>query len=261
MPAYLPYVQLPLSRNVIARAEEQIGFSLPRAYLALLEVQNGGFIRYCLPDQVHDKIAGLGPHFPSLIDFDWDDYRDTVSFPLDGLVPFDGDGHWHICLDYRKSPEPAVALIDIELDSESRIADSFDAYLARLVLDVSDKWVFKAGDSISDAAAELARISNVEFEATGDWGQGYPVYRARIGGKNSTAWLWLSPNIVPRGFVRTEDKRYQELRDRLPGNAARFPELPAGSYILECSEDALAVAQDLCARAKLVQLKHYISGS
>ena len=80
VPAYLPYLQPPLTRGMVARAEEQIGFSLPQEYLRLLAKQNGGYIRYALPDKVHDIIAGIGPHFPSLTAFNWDDSgNDTVD--------------------------------------------------------------------------------------------------------------------------------------------------------------------------------------
>jgi hypothetical protein len=101
VPAYLPYLQPPLTDEAVAAAEKAIGFELPAEYLHLLRKQNGGYIRYSLPENVHNTIAGIGPHFPSLTEFDWDQCQESVSFPLRGLVPFDGDGHWHLCLDYR----------------------------------------------------------------------------------------------------------------------------------------------------------------
>jgi hypothetical protein len=112
VPAYLPYLQPPLTDQAVASAEKKIGFKLPTAYLDLLWKQNGGYIRFSLPDLVHHSIAGIGPHFPSLTGFDWDDAQDGVSFPLQGLVPFDGDGHWHMCLDYRRnSANPSVTVV------------------------------------------------------------------------------------------------------------------------------------------------------
>ena len=48
-----------------------------------------------------------------------------MSFELDGLVPFSGDGHWYLCLDYRASEQPAVAYIDVECDEQSIIAQDF----------------------------------------------------------------------------------------------------------------------------------------
>src|SRR5690349_6685321 len=102
VPAYLPYLQPQITDAKIQTAEKRIGFKLPPEYIALLRIQNGGYIRYRLPDSVHEVIAGIGPHFPSITDFDWEEAQKFVSFKLKGLVPFDGDGHWHLCLDYRQ---------------------------------------------------------------------------------------------------------------------------------------------------------------
>lgn len=73
VPAYLPYLQPPLADEVVALAEKEIGYKLPEEYLNLLRKQNGGYIRFSLPEKVHDTIAGIGPYYPSLTKFDWDD--------------------------------------------------------------------------------------------------------------------------------------------------------------------------------------------
>ena len=72
----------------MAAAEKEIGYRLPSEYLNLLRKQNGGYIRFSLPEMVHDTIAGIGPNFPSLTGFDWEEWQeDDVSYPLQGLVP------------------------------------------------------------------------------------------------------------------------------------------------------------------------------
>ena len=44
-----------------------------------------------------------------------------VSYEIEGLVPFDGDGHWHLCLDYRKCKEdPPIVYVDIETDGQEK---------------------------------------------------------------------------------------------------------------------------------------------
>src|SRR4051812_21428575 len=101
VPAYLPFLQPPLTDAAVAAAEEKIGHKLPSVYIELLRKQNGGYIRYALPEGVHHLIAGIGPNFPSLTEFDLSEHQAEVTFPLEGLVPFDGDGHWYFCLDYR----------------------------------------------------------------------------------------------------------------------------------------------------------------
>jgi SMI1-KNR4 cell-wall len=86
VPAYLPYLQPPLTDEAVASAEKEIGHVLPTEYLNSLKKQNGGYIRFSLPNMVHDSIAGIGPNFPSLTRFDWDNCQEYVSFPLQGIV-------------------------------------------------------------------------------------------------------------------------------------------------------------------------------
>jgi hypothetical protein len=238
VPAYLPYVQPAVTESLIRDAEKKIGFKLPSDYIALLKTQNGGYIRYGLPDSVHSMIYGIGPDFPSITDFDWEDARECVSMELDGLVPFDGDGHWHLCIDYRNDPSaPCVSYVDVECDSESKIADSFGDYLGLLRLTVGEhEFVIPSVSDIEAVKSRVASLLGVEFEAPNSYDQGYPIHRGRCGTAKDPQWIWLSPNLVPRGFVREEDRRYKELSGLLPGEAMRFPELGKSSYLLTVTD-------------------------
>ncbi|WP_372872510.1 SMI1/KNR4 family protein [Shewanella sp.] len=232
VPAYLPYLQPPLTDDSIADAEKIIGYSLPGELLALLRKQNGGYIRFSLPEMVHDSIAGIGPHLPSLTNFGWDQVQEYVSFPLQGLVPFDGDGHWHLCLDYRDNREqPAVTYVDVECDSQCQIAASFSAYLGLLTLDVGDDLVVNSVD-VTTLLSLLSDVLGVSFDPPDLWAHGYPTYRATLGTKRAPEWLWVTPNQVIRGFVRDDDSRYAELKELLPGIGLRFPELAASCLIV-----------------------------
>jgi SMI1 / KNR4 family (SUKH-1) len=261
VPAYLPYVQPPLTDEAVASAEMEIGFELPSEYLDLLRKQNGGYIRFSLPEMVHDTIAGIGPHFPSLTKFDWEECQEYVSFPLQGLVPFDGDGHWHLCLDYRpNSQTPAITHADIECDRESRVADSFDDYLDMLRLRVGDEFVLETVDDVERVKADLASRLGVVFDPPDTWAQGYPMQRARLGTKDDPQWLWISPNTVRRGFVRKDDHRYSELKGLMAGFAERFPGLPAGSYILNATGGVRAQVLDACNKSGFIArpLREYV---
>jgi hypothetical protein len=252
VPVYLPYLQPPLAADIVAAAEEDIGFRLPRAYLDLIKKQNGGYIRYSLPESPHDTIAGIGPHFPSLTRVDWEDCQGHVSYSLEGLIPFDGDGHWHLCLDYRSnSQNPAVTYADIECNRETRVAESFADYLVLLRLRGGDEFVMQAATDIADVTAELSRVLGVRFDPPDTWANGYPVYRARMALGEDPQWLWICPNAVPRGFVRKDDSRYSELKDLLPGTAERYPGLPADSYLLDSTAGVKAKVVDACGRIGL----------
>ena len=263
VPAYLPYLQPPLTDEAVAEAERSIGYTLPAEYLKLLRKQNGGYIRFSLPKMVHDWIAGIGPHFPSLTGFDWDECQDDVSFQPHGLVPFDGDGHWHLCLDYRQnSVAPAVTYVNVECDRESRIADSFSDYLDKLQIDASDEFIL-VGAEIGKLKADLSLLLGVAFDPPDTWAHGYPTHRARCGGKDDPEWIWITPNTVPRGFVRPDDDRFAELKDLLPGYASRYPEAPADSYILSATEGVRSKVIEACTRSQVSvhALLEYVNGS
>lgn len=252
VPAYLPYLQPPLTDEAIAKAEKKIGYTLPSEYLNLLGIQNGGYIRFSLPNMVHDTIAGIGPYFPSLTGFDWDECQEYVSYPLQGLVPFDGDGHWHLCLDYRcNANTPTVTLADVECDSEKRVADSFGDYLALLRFCIEDEYVLEGVTDIERVKADLSRQLGVPFDSPDTWAHGYRTERVGLGNEDNPQWLWISPNTVPRGFVREDDFRYSELKDLMPGFGDRYPGLPARSYLLDASDGARSRVLEACNRCGL----------
>lgn len=263
VPAYLPYLQPPLTDKAVAAAEKQIGYRLPPELVNLLKKQNGGYIRFSLPEMVHNSIAGIGPHFPSLTGFDWDESQAQVRYSLQGLVPFDGDGHWHLCLDYRQnSGAPSVTYADIECDRESRIADSFADYLAMLEIDVGNEYVVEGVSDIEKVKAALSSSLKTVFDPPDTWAYGYPTHRARLGTKDDPEWIWITPNTVPRGFVRSDHPRYADLKDLMPGFASRFPEVPAGSYMLCTTDGVRSKVIEACAQSRVLvrPLREFVKG-
>ena len=167
VPAYLPYLQPPLTEDLIASAQQQLGFQLPPEYLDLLRAQNGGYIRFRLPRMIHSLIAGIGPHFPSITRSHLHEAQEEVSFPLKGLIPFDGDGHWHLCLDYRNNAaSPAITYIDVECDRQSPIAESFPQYLQRLQFKVGNSFVITPLADVQILKAFLSSALAITFDPT-----------------------------------------------------------------------------------------------
>ncbi|MCP2045552.1 SMI1/KNR4 family protein [Pontibacter sp. HSC-36F09] len=233
-PLYLPYIQPPLTAELLEDAEKKIGYKLPNEYIELLKTQNGGYIRKTLPGFEHTLIYGIGPHYPSLTDVDWSEYNDWVSFKLDGLVPFDDDGHLFMCLDYRQDRlNPQIALIAPDSEIQSIVADSFAEYLSKLVVKTDGEFVIETNESIEKVAKDIEQSLGVEFEAPNSYEQGYPIYRSNINGQ----WMWLSPNLVPKGFVRRDDDRYNELKQLANGEATRFPEVAKSSLLISFSNE------------------------
>jgi hypothetical protein len=265
-PAYLPYVQPPLTDRMVADAERKIGYKLPRELIDALKVQNGGYIRYRLPDSIHDTISGIGPNFPSLTAFSWDDefFAENVSFPLQGLVPFDGDGHWYLCLDYRKHADvPAVTYIDVECDSQEPIANSFAEYLSQLQVDAEDgEYVVSPITDIPSIIAQIAGRLKLKVEQPDSWSQGYPVYSAVRKTRKGIQGAWISPNRVPRGFAREDEPNYETLRQQMPGETLRYPELPEASCILGTTDEIREQVLGQCRELKLEvrSLQEYLNG-
>jgi len=254
VPAYLPYVQPPLTDEAVREAERKIGFKLPEEYLALLRIQNGGYIRYTLEDICQEKIRGIGPHYPSLTGSVWEDHdREYVSFELDGLVPIDGDGHWHLCLDYRKNKEhPTITHADFEGDDEWPVADSFADYLAMLKPDCNKTDFFIP--NVEDFEALKGALSSqlgVEFEVPSTQGNGYPIHRARAGTKKDPEWIWLSPNLVQRGFIRESEGTREDLQEAFSGLTSRYPEIPDSSIVVDVTEGVRGKVMDACKRLNI----------
>lgn len=259
VPAYLPYLQPNLTTAAVEHAERHIHAKLPAEYITALHEQNGGYVRLMLSDSVHSMIWGIGPHFPNILE-DHDgldpssaEFDQWVPERSDRLVPFDGDGHWYLCFDYRKGDTAAVTYIDLGNEVDSAVAPTFSAFLKTLRLDLSPGDFAVVGDCSLDGVADaLERQLKSKFEPPDDNAHGYPVRRCRVGGPKNLEWVWLSPNLVNKGFVRASYKRYEELRDCLPGTALRLPEYPEATVLVGCTEGVSALVRESCERAGLL---------
>lgn len=235
VPTYLPYVQPPLTEQIVRHAESEIGYPLPKEYIDILKIQNGGCIRYSLPDGLHTCIAGIGPHFPSLTDFEgFLEYAEYMSFDLKGLIPFDGDGHWNLCLDYRRNKlEPEITYVFTESDREEKLATSFRDYLAMLSLKTKGIYVLETESSLERTVQDLSQLTGIRFGEPDSFAQGYLQYS----GTFNDSRIWVSANRVPSGFVRQEDERYEELRHLMDTTALRYPELSENVMLVEAVEE------------------------
>lgn len=261
VPAYLPYVQAPLSLEVIEAAQKQLGVTLPVSYLELLGIQNGGYVRRAMTNAPHSRIWGIGEHYPTILrSHEWqaaDAVEDDYWIPSQPqlLIPFDGDGHWYLCFDYRKSGgqgNPSVTYIDLEAERETSVAESFESFLVQLSPQYGSTNLGITGSyELSTVARALEEKLGAAFESQGVLSNGYDVWRAKLSDDAGPAWVWLSPNRVARGFVRPSDPRYNELKDLLPGTALRHPEHPDVGLELSFTENARARVLEACDRAGL----------
>ena len=268
VPAYLPYVHDAVSEEIVKKAETKLGVSLPRSYVKLISEQNGGYVRRTLPDSTHSMIWGIGPRFPSITETHrvglrrWARRRRRFWEKTLPLVPFDGDGHWYLCFDYRiGTVEPRVTFIDLEIEEEHAVADTFEDFLSLLQPSVSPNTLGVVGDwTVISTVHVLGGALGVSFDDLGSWAHGYPVWRCSLGDERNPQWCWISPNQVARGFVREDDERFKELGGRMPGVATRFPEFPEVVVEISCTEEVGEVVREACKRSS-IQVVSLTSGT
>lgn len=126
-----------LTDESIKRAEESLGYKLPKSYIGLLKVQNGGVI-----DDKYDKswlsvIYGIGPDQNSFNGLEemFENWRDEWEYPDIG-IPFgetQSAGHDIYYMDYRtvdENGEPRIVRVDNEQDNAVYfVADNLMAFL------------------------------------------------------------------------------------------------------------------------------------
>jgi len=133
----------PANSATIAGVEATLGVKLPEDYLTLIKLQNGGYFKWFNHCEGADWDASELWGIRAVGDRDWEELKDhmaeeSIDTPrdIDGLYPFAGNGHVHICFDYRNiknGAEPSVAFIDIEcFDTDATVARTFREYIEKL---------------------------------------------------------------------------------------------------------------------------------
>lgn len=135
-----------LTDDMITTAEAMLNVKLPTLLIDLLKIQNGGYTKgFAYPMTVKTTWAENHVPLSELFGIVTDPTINTGQNILDtaymteewGLpdkqVLLNGDGHWWITLDYRRSETPSVRWVDVECDQDIHIADTFDDFISGLV--------------------------------------------------------------------------------------------------------------------------------
>lgn len=244
VPAFLDFVQPALTDAAVSAAEAQLGVKLPDAYLVLLRQQNGGALRATWPATYSRMLQGIGPCSPS-ITLDQARWRPKNLTPgswappqSELLIPFDGDGDWDMCFDYRKRgprAEPEITLIDCECEFEEPIAADFLAFLAGLV-DQAAMSIRIYGDVTAESVARaLAQQLGAPAPRVDDCASGYASWRIALRGDHQ--WCWVSSNRVPAGFRRDSKTNRVVMTEE---TALQVPEDPECVALVSSTADARA---------------------
>lgn len=145
------YIGEPLTDDLLASVEKELGYKLPRAYVELMKQQNGGTpTRTChrtkqATSWAEDHIAITGIYginskqiYSLCGDFSSQFWMDEWGYPPIGVyfANCPSGGHDLICLDYRQcgpEGEPQVVHVDQEFDYKiTLVADTFESFIRGL---------------------------------------------------------------------------------------------------------------------------------
>lgn len=140
------YKHPPLTDEMVADCEQQLGIKLPGLLIDLLKIQNGGYTKgFVFPMTEETTWAKDHVLLSELLGIVPDKSISTAQNILDsgemamewGLPPKQvllcGDGHWWITLDYRLAEEPSVRWIDTECDEDIFVAKNFEEFIYKLI--------------------------------------------------------------------------------------------------------------------------------
>ena len=135
----------PLTDGMIEQAERMLKVRLPKSFIELLKIQNGGYT-HCFAYPMKQATSWAEDHIPvdelfGIVPDDLDadhNILETVYMTEEWGLPekqvlLCGDGHWWITLDYRNSDEPTVRWIDVECNEDIHVANTFEDFFNGLV--------------------------------------------------------------------------------------------------------------------------------
>lgn len=252
-PKYATGIPTEFDARELTRTEKALGVKLPAAYVEVLKVQNGGPLRLTQfkmkrkppkgttwsRSQTYrvGELPGIHPtHHDSLTARG----QNAAEWGVDaGLIPLDGDGHYWVCLDYRKSGprgEPAIThweepepRIDAKDDKALtyRVADSFAQLVLGLKRSAED---YEPATIALDGAGVRGGALERILKSLGCKRNRYPgVIYSSV--PLPTRWDW--PKY--KSFVRGLDATLTLEKNNTYGYAPKFPERPKGHKMLRVS--------------------------
>jgi len=246
-PVYLPNVQPTLTERAILETEMQIGYKLPVEFTNLLKTQNGGTTRCTLEHLPnHISIFGIGPNKESISN------NIFQKWTPEGLIPFDGDCDFCLCMDYRENTNtPAITALHGKWNEdifytleEQAIAENFNDYLSMLEVHASDTLVFETEMSIREAKAVISRVIQRKIRPASTMG-GVVYYTTDLRNAKDYFSIDIYNNIVPKYYTLRDATQEEYQRDPLERKfevidknypnefALRHPEVPAEFILLD----------------------------
>lgn len=132
------YTFPPFTDKELEETEKSIGWKLPKSYIELLKIQNGGMINYNeFEESWLSVIYGISSNYNGLTDM-YDNWINEWEYPNIG-IPFgetQSAGHDMYFMDFRtvdENGEPRIVLIDNESDNDvTVVANNFQEFLTKI---------------------------------------------------------------------------------------------------------------------------------
>lgn len=169
-----------LTENVLNTVEKKFGVKLPKEYIELMKVKNGGRLSYQYNTYYFEY---TNPH-------DGEQYRSDINISdlrgitLDeigigctfeiieeweypeGIIILLHEGYYCVCLDYRdySGDNPPISYIDLEVEVDVIIADSFEEFINNLTVEIEEEEEEEEEDDDDQEDEELRTFDRNEFE-------------------------------------------------------------------------------------------------
>jgi hypothetical protein len=121
---------------------------------------------------------------------------------------------------------PAVSYIDVECNSQNKVADTFADFLDQMELDLENERVLGSVANIDDARNRLETLFKSKFEnRISNIGVSFLTCQT---GKEWDECFWISSNVVAHGYSGDGEESFE-----FKGEALLFPELPEHAVIFQ----------------------------
>lgn len=138
------YEVKPLTAEVIKEVQQQFNVTLPKAYIELMSLQNGGSLSDAkntyyvnVKDSDEQEVIGVS----HLYGISMDDTAMGGTFYMieeweypENIIIISDEAHYAVCLDYRNyaGDNPPICYIDLELELDIEIAPDFETFIENL---------------------------------------------------------------------------------------------------------------------------------
>ncbi len=160
----------PLTKEMVAYAEEQLQVTLPPLYLELLQQQNGGaIIHTAFPTTEKNSWADDHVHLDEMFGIAKDEGILQSAYLIrewnlpNSIVLFSGTGHEWFAFDYRQTTKnPPILYIETETDNVITLAENFQSFSQQLYEHIDEAEIYYVESTLDSSPERIRHVfSNI----------------------------------------------------------------------------------------------------